>query len=345
MHITMCLLVGTAVRRDAADASHPSIVLGGIIGPLLWTGLLYHILGFVNPLLDQQINWIWFAASQVAFGVVAGLVVVRQNKVWTTENLPLAMRAGIEAPGIMHERDGEDTRAMKGVLRTWWHHVGRRCWCCAGCTPARQARPGPEVPRPDSVLDPVVLYRENCAGCHGAEGKHGAAMSLADPVYLAIVDDDTLRATISKGRPGTAMSAFAQKEGGMLTDQQIDAIIHGIRQRWSKPNVLTGVAAPPYAAKTPGNPTAWAVRLRQPFAPHVMATGDKGGPKAGSVTNGAYLSLISDQGLRTIVITGRPDFDAPDWRSNVPGHPMTDQEISDVVAWLASQRPASAGLP
>ena len=78
--------------------------------PLLWTGLLYHIIGFVNPLLDERINWWWFAVSQVAFGIVAGLVVVRQNKVWTSENLPLAMRAGIEAPGIMHERDGEDRK-------------------------------------------------------------------------------------------------------------------------------------------------------------------------------------------------------------------------------------------
>src|ERR1035438_1249065 len=100
--------------------------------------------------------------------------------------------------------------------------------------------PGPEVSRPDSVLDPVVLYSQNCAGCHGAEGRNGPAMDLSDPVYLAIVDDDTLRTTISKGRAGTAMSAFAQKEGGMLTDEQVNAIIHGIRERWSKPNVLTG---------------------------------------------------------------------------------------------------------
>jgi cytochrome c oxidase cbb3-type subunit III len=58
--------------------------------------------------------------------------------------------------------------------------------------------------------------------------------------------------------------------------------------------------------------------------------------------NPSYLSLITDQGLRTVVITGRPDFDAPDWRNNVPGHPMSDQQITDVVAWLASQRPATA---
>ena len=100
----------------------------------------------------------------------------------------------------------------------------------AACTRfSGKPAPGPEVPRPDSVLDPVVLYGQNCAGCHGADGRKGPAMDLSDPVYLAIVDDDTLRSTISKGRPGTAMSAFAQKEGGMLTDEQVSSIIHGIR--------------------------------------------------------------------------------------------------------------------
>jgi len=109
MHVTMCLLVGLLYGAMLPMVPNRPILLGGIIGPLLWTGLLYQILGFVNPLLDEQINWYWFAASQVAFGIVAGLVVVRQNKVWTSENLPLALRAGIEAPGLMHERDGEDT--------------------------------------------------------------------------------------------------------------------------------------------------------------------------------------------------------------------------------------------
>jgi hypothetical protein len=108
MHITMCLLVGLLYGAMLPMLPTRPIVLGGVIGPLLWTGLLYRILDFINPLLDEQINWIWFAASQVAFGVVAGLVVVRQNKVWTSENLPLAMRAGIEAPGLMHERGHQD---------------------------------------------------------------------------------------------------------------------------------------------------------------------------------------------------------------------------------------------
>lgn len=110
MHVTMCLLVGLLYGAMLPMLPRHPIVLGGIIGPLLWTGLLYHVIGFVNPLMDQRINWWWFAASQVAFGVVAGLVVARQTKVLTTENMPLALRAGIEAPGLMHERDGEDKK-------------------------------------------------------------------------------------------------------------------------------------------------------------------------------------------------------------------------------------------
>jgi hypothetical protein len=110
MHITMCLLVGLLYGAMLPLLPRRPIVLGGIIGPLLWTGLLYHVIGYVNPLLDERINWWWFALSQAAFGIVAGLVVARQTRVLTAENVPLALRAGIEAPGLMHERDGEDRK-------------------------------------------------------------------------------------------------------------------------------------------------------------------------------------------------------------------------------------------
>jgi len=108
MHLTMCLLVGLLYGAMLPLLPRAPIVLGGIIGPLLWTGLLYQIIGYVNPLLDERINWVWFAVSQAGFGIVAGLVVTRQNKVLTAENIPLAMRAGIEAPGLMEEREDED---------------------------------------------------------------------------------------------------------------------------------------------------------------------------------------------------------------------------------------------
>src|SRR5215472_7693497 len=212
----------------------------------------------------------------------------------------------------------------------------------AGCShlPGKPG-PGPEVPRPDSVLNPVALFNQNCQGCHGADGKNGPAMMLSDPVYLALVDDDILRNVISKGRPGTAMSAFAQKEGGMLTDEQVNVIIRGIRERWSKPNALGGDVAPPYAAKSAGD-AAHGQSVYGTFCASCHGADGSGGTKAGSIVDHAYLSLITDQGLRTIVITGRPDFNAPDWRGNVPGHPMSDQEITDVVAWLTSQRPSRA---
>jgi hypothetical protein len=108
MHLTMCVLVGLLYGAMLPMLPRAPIVLGGIIGPLLWTGLLYEIIGYINPLLDERINWLWFAVSQAGFGIVAGWVVTRHHKILTTENIPLAMRAGIEAPGIMEERDDED---------------------------------------------------------------------------------------------------------------------------------------------------------------------------------------------------------------------------------------------
>jgi bacteriorhodopsin len=83
-------------------------VLGGLIAPVLWSGLLYTLLGLINPLLESHIDWFWFMASQVAFGVVAGLVVVRHQPVSTRENVPFAVRAGVEAPGIMEEKNEKD---------------------------------------------------------------------------------------------------------------------------------------------------------------------------------------------------------------------------------------------
>jgi hypothetical protein len=81
------------------------VVLGGLIAPVLWSGLLYSIMELLNPLLASRINWFWFMGSQIAFGVAAGLIVVRQARVSTRENLPFVVRAGIEAPGIIPPRE------------------------------------------------------------------------------------------------------------------------------------------------------------------------------------------------------------------------------------------------
>jgi hypothetical protein len=86
------------------------LLLGGIVAPALWSGLLYTILGLLNSLLASHIDWSWFVASQVAFGVVAGLVVVRQSRMTTRENLVFALRAGIEAPGTIPPREQGERR-------------------------------------------------------------------------------------------------------------------------------------------------------------------------------------------------------------------------------------------
>jgi hypothetical protein len=110
LHLTGSTLVGLLYGAMLPMFARRPILLGGLIAPVLWSGLLYTMLGLLNPLLGSRIHWGWFIASQVAFGVVAGLVVLRQSRVPTRENVPFALRAGIEAPGMMATRDNGEKR-------------------------------------------------------------------------------------------------------------------------------------------------------------------------------------------------------------------------------------------
>ena len=221
-----------------------------------------------------------------------------------------------------------------------------------GCSriPGRPG-PGPEVVRPSEVLDFSTLYKANCAACHGENGTNGAALSLANPVYLAVAGEETMREITAKGVTGKLMPPFAKSAGGMLTDQQVDVLAHGIVQQWSRPELFAGQNVPPYRAALSGD----AVRGQQAFGVFCArchgtagegSTGDtkSSADKVGSIVNGAYLALISDQGLRSITIAGRPDDGMPDWRSDA-AQPMSDQQITDIVAWLASKRTADPGQP
>ena len=105
LHIVTSILVGLLYGVMLPMFPRRPIILGGLIAPVLWSGLLYTSLGIINPLLDARIEWSWFVASQIGFGLVAGLVVVRQQRVKTRQFLPLAVLAGIEAPGILEEKD------------------------------------------------------------------------------------------------------------------------------------------------------------------------------------------------------------------------------------------------
>jgi len=110
LHGLVSTLVGLLYGAMLPMVPRHPVLLGGLVGPVLWTGVIHSILSLLNPLLESRIDWVWFTASQIAFGVVAGLVVVRQSRVRTRENMPFSVRAGIEAPGLMPPRDGGEKR-------------------------------------------------------------------------------------------------------------------------------------------------------------------------------------------------------------------------------------------
>jgi cytochrome c oxidase cbb3-type subunit III len=214
----------------------------------------------------------------------------------------------------------------------------------ACAAPHGQPRRESETLAPNDVVEFSILYSENCAACHGAEGSGGAAIALSNPVYLAIADQMTIRTVIANGVAGTAMPAFAQTAGAMLTEKQIDVIAAGIQSRWGRAGILDGADAPSYSAKSTGDPHRGEATYKT-YCEACHGPEGRGGPKGSAITNDSFLALISDQGLRTIVIAGRPELEAPDWRENVKGKPMSEQEVTDVVTWLASRRVENPGQP
>jgi hypothetical protein len=110
VHGAMSLLTGFLYAFLLPTMPRRPILMGGIVAPLLWTGLIWASLGIINPVLDARIHWGWFVASQVVFGLVAGFVVARSERIRTMQALPLAMRAGIEGGMREDEMDEEKPR-------------------------------------------------------------------------------------------------------------------------------------------------------------------------------------------------------------------------------------------
>jgi len=214
----------------------------------------------------------------------------------------------------------------------------------AGCNLPGRPKPGPEVPRPEEVTSFEPLYGRNCAGCHGANGENGAATDLANPGYQALIDDASLRDVIAHGEKGTLMPGFALESGGTLTNQQIDALVQGMRTRWRTGDPFAGQTPPPYRAAHAGDPAKGEAVYTQACAQCHGSSTQKPG-KAGSILDGSFLALINEQTVRTTIIAGRPDIGEPDWRGHIAGRPMTDDEITNVTAWLMAQKPALPGQP
>jgi len=195
---------------------------------------------------------------------------------------------------------------------------------------------------PSEIMDLDTLWAENCAGCHGADGTLGAARPLADPLYYAVVSDEALIEVVSEGVEGTSMPAFAISEGGTLSDEQIRSLVRESRKRWG--TASGGFARPPAYSGALGSAQRGA-RVYARDCAHCHGDDGSGGPDGGSVVEGSFLALVSNQALRSAVIFGRPDLGMPDYRGYSEGHVTTNQEVADVVAWLAARRKPFPGQP
>jgi mono/diheme cytochrome c family protein len=209
----------------------------------------------------------------------------------------------------------------------------------SGCgTSPGYPKPGAEVLRPEEQLSFGALYKQNCAGCHGEDGNNGASIDLANPVYQALIDDQSLKKWISSGMPGTQMPAWANSYGGPLTDRQIDVLVLGMRDNWSRPGVLGGKDHPIYAQKDKGD----ALQGQQGYNTYCASCHIASRQQ---VTSPDYLALVSDQALRSIILAGRPDIGQPDWRNDKPNSPLSEQDVTNIVTYLGTLRSPTPGQP
>jgi cytochrome c oxidase cbb3-type subunit 3 len=189
---------------------------------------------------------------------------------------------------------------------------------------------------PAKVADFARLYGDNCAGCHGADGRLGGALPLNSPAYLAIVDDASMRGAVADGIAGTSMPAFAIKSGGTLTDEQITIIVKGIRSHWGGAVPVSSGGAPSYASQGGGD-VARGAKLFDEYCGSCHGSGGTAGP-AGAIADPSFLALYNDQALRTLIIAGRPDLGHPGWRDYAGKASLDSAQVSDLVAWLAARR-------
>ncbi|MCE9546517.1 MAG: c-type cytochrome [Planctomycetia bacterium] len=219
---------------------------------------------------------------------------------------------------------------------------------CVGCgrpTPADR----PQLP--DQVVDFNLLYGRNCSGCHGADGAHGPAPPLNDRLLLAILPPEELSKLITEGRSGSLMPPFEHGHGGPLTPRQVAIIADGIRQRWGSPSDVPQEMLPKYHGPR-DNSAADAEAGSRLFEHHCSKChGAEGkGGKRGPLNDPALLTMLSDQTLRRLVITGRPDLGMPSYlklveteRGDLHG---ANREIDDLVAYMVSWRkPLALSLP
>ncbi len=229
----------------------------------------------------------------------------------------------------------------------------------AGCSDNLPGKPRKEdQPKPaDQIDDFATLYQTNCAACHGKDGNKGPAPPLNDPLFLAIISEKEIRDTLIEGRHGTAMASFAASPKPpetdpaqvpaiaatplALTPKQIDILAEGIKKNWKAAPKTEGL--PPYSIRGRKGTVA---RGKEAFKRACsMCHGEDGKEKSLAIHEPNFLALISEQALRRIVITGRPDLGMPSYREGKERgndfKPLSDEEIDGLQALLASWQQGS----
>lgn len=213
-----------------------------------------------------------------------------------------------------------------------------------GCDWVPPGRPvlAEKRPEPHHITDFKTLYHQNCRGCHGDAETVSASIPLNDPLYLQLMTPERMTQIVTEGISGTQMPAMAISHGGSLTDEQVEIIVKGIfAWRGDSPAPAN---LPPYSAPL-GDVAQGQVAFGVSCASCHGADGKGIKGKAGSVVNPAFVGMVSNQYLRTITLIGRPDLGCPSFQDRIPGRAMTNEEISDVTAWLVAQRRNEFGKP
>ncbi|MFM7807400.1 MAG: hypothetical protein ACKPEA_05650 [Planctomycetota bacterium] len=99
IHLVACVFIGLLYAVSLPMMPRRPLLLGGVLGPVLWTGMLYATIGIVNPALERYVSWPWFFVSQAAFGVVCGRVVSRSKRIPTMAGWSVAERMAVERGG------------------------------------------------------------------------------------------------------------------------------------------------------------------------------------------------------------------------------------------------------
>ena len=261
----MSLLVGLLYGATLPMLPRRPILLGGVIAPILWSGLMHSILEVINPVMNQRIDWLWFVISQIGFGIVAGIVVSRQERIAPGS----AFRSPFAQASRRPERWTRTTERTSGDEHSGAflpRSLPRRLLHGAGV----QRFPRPpgagfgSHPRPARSSISISSTRRIAPACHGAEGKGGAAIALGDPVSTSPLPMTRRFAASSQTEfPAPRCRPSRNSAGGMLTDEQIDVTRTRNPLAGPSPDALRDDEPPPYAAQAPGDAAARRRRLRR----------------------------------------------------------------------------------